>query len=90
MNAAFFVEHDGNFIVKSARIVYGGINPDFVHAQNTEEYLVNKNLFNNDTIQGALAKLNEELKPDYILPDATPEFRKMLAMNLFYKVCVSN
>lgn len=80
------MEHDGKFKVKSARILFGGINPEFIHAKNTEAYLVGKNLIDNVTIQGALAKLNDELKPDHVLPDASPEFRKNLAMSLFYKV----
>lgn len=44
-----------------------------------------KDPFSNETIQGALRVLNDELKPDWILPDATPEYRKKLAMTLFYK-----
>lgn len=79
------MEHD-NFVVKSARIVIGGIEPEFVHATKTEQFLVGKNLIDNGTLQGALEKLNEELKPDFVLPDADPVFRKNLAMSLFYKV----
>lgn len=75
--------------VTSARIVFGGINPNFVHAKGTEAFLAGKELFNNDTIQGAIAKLKDELKPDYVLPDLTPEFRKGLAISLFYKGLLS-
>lgn len=75
--------------VKYARIVFGGINPGFVHAKETEAYLAGKELFNDQTIQEAIAKLKEELKPDYELPDLTPEFRKGLAISLFYKGILS-
>lgn len=86
MNAAFLVEHDGNFTVRSARICYGGIHPRFVHARSTEAYLASKNLIDNTTLQGALDKLNEEVQPNWVLPDASPTFRKNLALSLFYKV----
>lgn len=33
----------------------------------------------------ALETLEKELNPDFHLPDASPEYRKMLARNLVYK-----
>lgn len=47
--------------------------------------LVGKNLFINDTIQAAINTLTTELDPDWILPDASVEYRKNLAISLFYK-----
>lgn len=85
VNAAFLVKHD-NFVVKSARILFGGINPNFVHAKNTEEYLVGKNLMENSTLQACIKNLDEEIQPDAVMPDASPKFRKNLAIALFYKV----
>lgn len=72
-------------IIQAVTICYGGINPTFIHASATETYLVGKNLFTNTTIQGALNTLNGEISPDWILPDKSPEFRKDLALGLFYK-----
>jgi xanthine dehydrogenase/oxidase len=57
-----------------------------VHAQNTENYLEGKNLFDFGTFKTALRMLDTELKPDQVLPDASPIFRRKLASALFYKV----
>jgi xanthine dehydrogenase/oxidase len=57
-----------------------------VHAHNTENYLEGKNLFDFKTLKTALGILDKELKPDHVLPDASPIFRRKLASALFYKV----
>lgn len=84
MNAGFLFEFK-NGVVKNARICFGGITPEFVHANKTEKLLVGKNLFENDVLQSALSSLTTELNPDWVLPDASPEYRKNLAAALFYK-----
>lgn len=84
VNAAFLVQLNDSKVV-SAKICFGGIDPNFVHATNTETFLIGENLFENSTLQRAFAILNDELKPDWILPDASPEYRKNLAISLFYK-----
>lgn len=86
VNAAFQLEMSdkGNSIAK-AKLCFGGINETFTHAAKAEAYLVGKDPFSNSTIQGALSVLGDELKPDWELPDATPEYRKNLALALFYK-----
>uniref|UniRef100_A0A182NGV4 Indole-3-acetaldehyde oxidase n=1 Tax=Anopheles dirus TaxID=7168 RepID=A0A182NGV4_9DIPT len=70
-------------------ICYGGINPAFVHAQQTEAYLIGKPLFSGATLAQALALLEREIKPDSILPDASPSYRKHLALALFYRFTLS-
>ncbi|XP_018569701.1 xanthine dehydrogenase/oxidase-like [Anoplophora glabripennis] len=84
VNAGFLLRFQGEKIV-SARIIYGGINPKFVHATKTENYLKGKRLFDNNVLQGAYKSFDDELHPDYVLPDSRPEFRKLLAISLFYK-----
>lgn len=86
VNAGFLIQLDRNSVVSSATIVYGAINPNFVHAKAAEQYLVGKKLFDNGTLQGTFKELDQELKPDYVPPDPKPEFRKQLAIALFYKV----
>lgn len=86
INGGFLIElDDQRTSVISARLCFGGINPTFIHALNTEAALIGKNPFSNATLQCALNALKEELIPDWVLPDASPEFRKNLAMALFYK-----
>lgn len=87
VNAGFRIAfiNDDKSEIKSATICFGGISPTFIHADKTEKYLIGKNLFTNVTLQEALKQLEDELKPDWILPDASPEFRSNLAISLFYK-----
>uniref|UniRef100_A0A182Q7D1 FAD-binding PCMH-type domain-containing protein n=1 Tax=Anopheles farauti TaxID=69004 RepID=A0A182Q7D1_9DIPT len=66
-------------------ICYGGINPSFVHAQQTEAYLAGKPLFGGTIFAQALTILERELKPDCVLPDASPAYRKHLALALLYR-----
>ncbi|XP_049819047.1 uncharacterized protein LOC109599933 isoform X2 [Aethina tumida] len=88
VNAGFFFKLKHGVVSKST-IVYGGINSEFVHARETEKYLINKSLFDNQVLQGVYGQLENELKPDYVLPDDTPQFRKNLAIALFYKFVLS-
>lgn len=84
VNAAFLLEFNGD-IVQSARICFGGINPFFIHASNTEQSLQGKNLYTNETLQSTISFLSNELQPNWVLPDVSPEYRKNLAISLFYK-----
>lgn len=91
INAGFLIEFTGvgnSKKIISCRICYGGINPKFIHATTTENMLVGINfadLYTNETLQKIVKSLNEELQPDWILPDSSPEYRKNLAISIFYK-----
>lgn len=88
VNAAFLIKLNGGK-VDTARICYGGIAPDFYHATKTESNLLNKKLHCNETLQSALKSLEDEIQPDWNLPDAPPEYRKQLAHGLFYKFVIN-
>lgn len=85
VNAAFLMKFKADQTVDAATICFGGINPNFTHASATENLCVGKDLFTNETLKTILASLNDEIKPDWILPDASPEYRKNLAIALFYR-----
>ncbi|CAH1401638.1 unnamed protein product [Nezara viridula] len=92
VNAGFKVKVDKNnkfSVMEKPTLLFGGIEPSFLHAVKTEEYLTGKKLLDEITLKGALSVLESELKPDHILPDATPEFRIGLALSLFYKFILS-
>lgn len=93
VNAGFLFKFEGP-VVRSARLCFGGISPEFVHADKTEKFLIGKNLYDNETLQKALQSLITEMNPDWVLPDACPDYRKNLAAALFYKfvlnTCPSN
>lgn len=57
-----------------------------MHANNTQDFLVNKSIFDKNVVKSAIDTLDNELNPNHVLPDYSPEFRKTLAEGLFYKV----
>lgn len=87
VNAAFFYKYRSkdNKVIQS-RIVYGGLSPLFTRARSTENYLVGKVLFTNETLQRALKLLESELVVQENLPEPSATYRKGLALALFYKV----
>ncbi|CAH1997045.1 unnamed protein product [Acanthoscelides obtectus] len=85
VNAGFLFKLSPNYVVESPRIVFGGISATFVHASKTEELFKGKKLFDNKVLQQAFESLNKEIQPTWELPDATPTYRKYLAIALFYK-----
>ncbi|KAH8265260.1 hypothetical protein KR038_002708, partial [Drosophila bunnanda] len=85
VNAAFLLELDSNSKVKSARICFGGIRPDFVHASAIEKLLVGQNPYEGSLVEQTFSKLEELIKPDEVLPDASPAYRSKLACGLLYK-----
>nr|XP_017009207.2 LOW QUALITY PROTEIN: indole-3-acetaldehyde oxidase [Drosophila takahashii] len=85
VNAAFLVEFTGDSKVKSSRLCFGGIHPEFVHATAIEQLIQGKNLFENGLVEKAFGQLSSLLQPDAVLPDASPIYRRKLACGLFYK-----
>ncbi|XP_062703177.1 uncharacterized protein LOC109421858 [Aedes albopictus] len=86
MNAAFLVKFDtSRTIINETRICFGNISASFTRAEQTERFLTGKTLFSNNSLQAAIKPLNDELKPDWILPESSAEYRKNLAIALFYK-----
>ena len=86
VHAGFVYKIDSNFIVNACRIVYGGLSTAFNRAWKTEKYLVGKALFTNETLQYALQVLNAEMVVTEDLPDYPVDYRRQLAISLFYKV----
>ncbi|KAH8338948.1 hypothetical protein KR074_005906, partial [Drosophila pseudoananassae] len=85
VNAAFLLELETDSKVKSARICFGGIRPDFVHASGVEKLLVGQNPYENTSVEQTFKKLGEVIEPDEVLPDASPAYRTKLACGLLYK-----
>lgn len=86
VNAAFLLEMSPTKgEVKSAKICFGAISSEFIHADKLEKFLCGKNLFTNETLQGAIKVLSDELKPEEIEALPSPSDRKRLAISLFYK-----
>ncbi|KAG7171465.1 Indole-3-acetaldehyde oxidase-like [Homarus americanus] len=91
VNACFKMEldpTDGYRIKRKPLLLFGGINPDFIHAVQTETYLVNKRLTDVVTVVEAAKMLGNEMKPDAKPQDTSPEYRISLSQCLFYKAVI--
>ncbi|XP_025993326.1 xanthine dehydrogenase/oxidase isoform X2 [Solenopsis invicta] len=90
VNAGFLFKLDaGGKVLEKPNILFGGINEHFLHATETEQLLVGKSIYDKQVLKTALKTLHNELQPDHVLPDYSPEFRKTLAEGLFYKFILS-
>lgn len=90
VNAAFLFKLDGSGkVLEKPNIIMGGINKNFLHASKTENFLFGKFIFEENIVKQALDILDTEIQPDYVLPDYSPKFRKILAESLFYKFILS-
>ncbi|KAK4325143.1 hypothetical protein Pmani_004297 [Petrolisthes manimaculis] len=91
VNACFRMEVDieNDYKVTSKPIIlFGGINPSFIHAANTEEFLIGRKLNDNATIVEAAKILGSEVKPDNHPQDASPKYRAQLAQALLFKAVI--
>jgi xanthine dehydrogenase/oxidase len=74
------------FVVRTLpSIVYGGINRNFYHATKTENYLLGKAINDQNVLNIAFETLNSELEPNSSPVLASPDYRRSLALSLFYK-----
>ncbi|XP_018394484.1 PREDICTED: xanthine dehydrogenase/oxidase-like [Cyphomyrmex costatus] len=90
VNAGFLfkLDIDGK-VLERPDIIFGGINKYFYHASGTEFLSMGKNLFDQQDLKSLLQMLSKDLQPDHTLPNYSPEFRKSLAIGLFYKFMLS-
>ncbi|XP_057800195.1 xanthine dehydrogenase 1-like isoform X2 [Salvia miltiorrhiza] len=81
---ACLAEKDQKWIVSDASIVYGGVAPYSISANETKKFLLGK-YWNQELFHGSL----EVLEKDIILKDEAPggmvEFRKSLILSFFFK-----
>ncbi|XP_060804308.1 xanthine dehydrogenase [Amyelois transitella] len=84
----FKFKRDPNLLEK-ASIVYGSISPKFVHAFKTEAALVGKDPYTEENLQLALRTLKREIMAEEAPPEPSAEYRKMLALALYYKAILS-
>ncbi|XP_074617346.1 xanthine dehydrogenase/oxidase-like [Acropora palmata] len=90
VNAGFNAQMDmSSMSVKFVSIVLGGIGPYPYHATKTEVLLKDKVLMDETTLKAALNSLAEEIVPDPSPTSASMEYRKSVAMGLFYKFYLS-
>ncbi|CAK1542967.1 unnamed protein product [Leptosia nina] len=90
VNAGILLQfHWNSQVLEKANIIYGGISPSFIHASKTEMALIGKDPYTNEALEIALKTLAEEVNPTGKEPEPSVEYRKMLAISLFYKAILS-
>ncbi|EDV43516.1 uncharacterized protein Dana_GF16485 [Drosophila ananassae] len=87
VNAGFLIEWQDTqrSIVRSARICFGNIRPDYVHDDGLEQLLPGRDLYDPATVTQIFQQLSGSIQPEERPPEASPEYRQMLACSLFYK-----
>ncbi|KAJ8719962.1 hypothetical protein PYW07_012005 [Mythimna separata] len=85
-NFGFLCKINDSNVVEESRIIYGALSEKFERAVSTERYLQGKDLFNNETLQGALRVLEGEMIVDVRPPEPSVEYRRYIAKALFYKI----
>lgn len=61
-----------------------------MHAQVVEHFLVDRDLYDQATIEQIFEQLLSSIQPVEMLPEASPEYRQKLACSLFYKFLLSS
>ncbi|XP_044314571.1 indole-3-acetaldehyde oxidase [Drosophila rhopaloa] len=91
VNAGFLIEWQDiqRRIVRSARICFGNIRPDYIHDEQVEQLLPGKDLYDPATVAQIFQQLPASLQPEERPPEASPEYRQILACSLLYKFLLS-
>lgn len=84
VTAAFMIKFVDRKVTK-ANLCYGGITSGCIRAENTEKYLFGRNIEDEDTVAGAIKVLSDEIQPKDAFLAPSKDFRKNLAVALFYK-----
>ncbi|KAK4419557.1 Xanthine dehydrogenase 1 [Sesamum alatum] len=77
-------EKDQKWVVSDASIVYGGVAPYSVSANETKKFLIGKH-WNKEMLQGALKVLEKDIVLKEDAPGGMVEFRKSLILSFFFK-----
>lgn len=91
VNACFRMEVDpanGFLVTEKPLILLGGINPNFIHAAQTEDFLTRRRITDAPTVVAAAEKLGQEVQPDNFPQDASPAYRRSLSQALLYKTII--
>ncbi|CAG4933315.1 unnamed protein product [Parnassius apollo] len=85
VHAGFLYKLDNCNKVLECRLAFGGLSPNFIRAYKTEKFLVGKFLFRNETLQAGIKILDSELVITRVRPELSIEYRRRLAVGIFYK-----
>ncbi|KAJ8719329.1 hypothetical protein PYW08_011504 [Mythimna loreyi] len=89
VNFGFLCKLNDSNVVEECRIIYGALSEKFERAVSTERYLQGRDLFTNETLQGALRVLEGEMIVEDHPPEPSVEYRRYVAKALFYKALLT-
>jgi xanthine dehydrogenase/oxidase len=85
VNAALRVSLDDEHTVDSVSLVYGGMAPTTIVAKKATEFLQGRKFADLQTLEGVMAKLEEDFDLRFGVPGGMATYRKTLALGFFYK-----
>ncbi|KAJ4333574.1 hypothetical protein N0V87_007511 [Didymella glomerata] len=85
VNAALRVKLDDEDAVKDVSLVYGGMAPTTIVAKKASEFLQGRKFTDLQTLEGVMAKLEEDFDLRFGVPGGMATYRKTLALGFFYK-----
>ncbi|KAF3048018.1 hypothetical protein E8E12_006738 [Didymella heteroderae] len=85
VNAALRVKLDDEDIVKDVCLVYGGMAPTTIVAKKATDFLQGRKFTDLQTLEGVMAKLEEDFDLRFGVPGGMATYRKTLALGFFYK-----
>ncbi|KAF3052786.1 hypothetical protein E8E11_011523 [Didymella keratinophila] len=85
VNAALRVKLDNEDIVQDVCLVYGGMAPTTIVAKKATEFLQGRKFTDLQTLEGVMAKLEEDFDLRFGVPGGMATYRKTLALGFFYK-----
>ncbi|KAJ4325049.1 hypothetical protein N0V94_000934 [Neodidymelliopsis sp. IMI 364377] len=85
VNAALRVSLDDEHTVDSVSLVYGGMAPTTIVAKKATEFLQGRKFTDLKTLEGVMAKLEEDFDLRFGVPGGMATYRKTLALGFFYK-----
>jgi xanthine dehydrogenase/oxidase len=85
VNAALRVKLDDEDIVQDVCLVYGGMAPTTIVAKKATEFLQGRKFTDLQTLEGVMAKLEEDFDLRFGVPGGMATYRKTLALGFFYK-----
>lgn len=85
VNAALRVSIDVESVVDAVDLVYGGMAPTTIAAQNAQNYLKGKRWTDAATLEGAMNALEQDFDLRFGVPGGMATYRKSLALGFFYR-----
>ncbi|KAF2622587.1 xanthine dehydrogenase [Macroventuria anomochaeta] len=85
VNAALRVALDDEHTVQDVSLVYGGMAPTTIVAKKATDFLHGRKFTDLQTLEGVMAKLEEDFDLRFGVPGGMATYRKTLALGFFYK-----